>query len=177
MNDRSKVIAYLKQIGIKVDPNEFNNRLLIQKIVYLLKLKGFDIKYYYGTPYFEKRGVYSIELANDYCSYKNEFYELKTSYKLNKDEYEVLAEFKSLFGFSTPLLEAGTTYAYFAYEKGIEASNAYNKVKELKSKYCSPYEIAIGVSKVKEFLFEPIEEDKMLLERETAPWRTVGIHV
>ena len=177
MEDKDKVIAYLKQIGFKVNPDEFDNRLLIQKIVYLLKLKGLNIKYHYGKPYFEKRGVYSKELADDYCNYKNEFHELLTDYNLKKEEYETINEFNSIFEVSIPLLEAGTTYAYFAYEKGMEPSEAYNKVKEIKSKYCTPYEISMGVSKVKEFLFEPIEEDKELLEREIAPWRVVGIHV
>lgn len=70
MDDRSRVIAYLKQIGVKVDPNEFHDRLLIQKIVYLLKLKGLDIKYHYVNPYFGGRGIYSKELADGYCGHK-----------------------------------------------------------------------------------------------------------
>jgi hypothetical protein len=32
MKDKDRVIAYLKQIGFKVDPDDFDNRLIIQKI-------------------------------------------------------------------------------------------------------------------------------------------------
>ena len=171
-----KVIAYLKQIDFKADPDEFNSRLIIQKIVYLLILNGFNIRYNYGVPYFGRRGVYSKELADDYCTHKHEFRELITNYPLQKDEYVAMHEFRSIFDISIPLLEAGTTYAYFAYEKGIEPSEAYSTVKEIKSKYCTIYEIAIAVSNVKQFLFEPLEEDKRILEGEIAPWRVVGLN-
>jgi uncharacterized protein YwgA len=176
MKDKDKIIAYLKQIGFKIDPDEFDNRLIIQKIVYLLKLKGMNIGYYYGTPYFEKRGVYSKELADDYCNNASDFRGLVTNYDLKEDEHETIREFRSIFEISIPLLEAGTTYVYYAYEMCIEPSEAYNKTKEIKSKYCTSYEIAIGVSNVKQFLFEPMEEDKKLLEREVEPWRVVGVH-
>jgi len=174
--DKDKVIACLKQIGLKVDPDNFDDRLIIQKIVYLLKIKGLNIGYYYGTPYFEKRGVYSKELADDYCNNAPEFRGLVTNYALKEDEYEIIDEFRSIFDISIPLLEAGTTYAYFAYEMGMDPSEAYNKTKEIKSQYCTPYEIAIGVSNVKQFVFDPMEEDKEVLEREIELWQVGGVH-
>jgi hypothetical protein len=58
----------------------------------------------------------------------------------------------------------------------MDPSEAYNKIKDIKSKYCTPYEIAIGVSNVKQFVFEPMEEDKRVLKREIEPWRVVGVH-
>ena len=45
MEKRKKVIAFFKELGFEFDISRFDDRLIAQKLVCLLELKGIDLGY------------------------------------------------------------------------------------------------------------------------------------
>ncbi|CCJ36010.1 hypothetical protein BN140_1087 [Methanoculleus bourgensis MS2] len=171
MNDRSKVIACFREAGFRMDKDRFEHRLIAQKFVYLMKLKGVEFAYPFRLYV---RGPYSPLLAREYYQHADEFSRCETESTLSPTEAEHVAELTALFDKSPSLLEIGATYGYLAYEMHQPPQQAYRTVRRMKSFY-SNEQIVKGVNRAKQFLFVPTEEEKAALDAELGEWQRAGI--
>jgi len=163
-----KVIACLKALNFKPKVENFEHRLIIQKAVYLLQLKG--VKTGFGYHLYV-RGPYSKELTDQVYASKKKFENLESPASLSNAESRDIQEFKELFGeFKPSTLEIAATYSFFAFGEKQDALTALKNVKRMKSFY-SEAQIAVGVSKAKEFLFKPNEKELAGLKEELRPWQ------
>jgi|SRR3989338_6964809 len=163
-----KVVACLKAINLKPKIDEFEDRLLIQKAVYLLQLKGIKTNFSY---HLYVRGPYSKELTDEIYDNRNKVERLETSLKLSNTEAKMIGEFNELFfGLKPGILEVAATYSLFAFDQKQDAITALKNVKRMKSFY-SEAQIAVGISKAKEFLFRPSEKEISELKEELRPWQ------
>ena len=80
MEKRKKIIAIFKEMDFQPDISRFDDRLIAQKIVCLLELKGLKLGYPYSLYV---RGPYSPDLTMDLYKFTDEFQELKTESRLN----------------------------------------------------------------------------------------------
>ncbi|MBI3587777.1 hypothetical protein HY095_01140 [Candidatus Micrarchaeota archaeon] len=172
MGDRNKLIAWFREIGFKPRVDDFQDRLVAQKIVFLLELKKLHAGFKYNL---HVRGPYSPELAHELFSHKREFESLNTSAELSASEKEKVDEFKELFGTNASLLEAASTYAYFVSLEGSSPIDAIGKVKGLKP-FISEANIAVGISKVKQFLYPPSEEEIKGMKVEFSDWERAAAY-
>ena len=62
MGSISKVYALVERFGLDFEIAEFDHRIIVQKMICLLELKGLDLGYSYGLYL---RGPYSPELTSD----------------------------------------------------------------------------------------------------------------
>lgn len=95
----------LQEARVPASVDEFDNRLVVQKAVYLLQQRGVELGYPYN---WYVRGPYSSRLADDlFCLVKtpaNEAEEIK-SYGLGEKTRAVIANVKTLFEPTLPLSE------------------------------------------------------------------------
>ena len=168
-----KIVACFKALGFKPDVDNFEHRLIIQKAVYLLQLKGVKT----GAEYhLYVRGPYSRELTDQVYSNKKKVEQLETSASLTSGETKNLEEFKELFGELKPsTLEVAATYSFFAFDEKQDPLTAQKNVKKMKPFY-SEAQIAVGVSKAKEFLFVPTEKELAEMKEEFRPWQEASAH-
>lgn len=171
MGRRKKVIAFFRELGFHPDITRFDDRLVAQKLVCLLELKGIDLGYPCSMYV---RGPYSPELTKDLYEFSGEFEQLETASRLNSDERETANHLDRIFGLKPIPLEVGATYGYYALKEKCSPLEALTRVKRLKPFY-SEAQIAVGISKSKEFLFEPSTRDLEELEKETGIWRKASI--
>jgi uncharacterized protein YwgA len=171
MERRKKIIAIFRKLDFQLDISQFDDRLIAQKIVCLLELKGLKLGYPYSIYV---RGPYSPDLTMDLYQFTDEFQELKTESRLNSHEKEAADNLNRLFGLKPVLLEVGATYGYYVKRENCNPLEALKRVKQLKPFY-SQAQIATGVSKAKEYLFEPTAEDLEELRKETEPWQRAAL--
>lgn len=172
MDELKKVLRYLKELGFKPDVDKFQDRLVIQKTVCLLKMMGLDVGYSFSLYV---RGPYSPSLTNDLYSNRNEVNNLKTNYTSNEEEKKKLNVFSEISNNLEPtLLEIMSTYAFLIREPENNEKQAIIKLKKLKSFY-SEGRIAIGVSKAKQLLFKPSETDIEKMKAEFNDWQDASI--
>lgn len=171
VDDRSKVIACFREAGFRMDKNQFEHRLIAQKFVYLLKLKGVAFAYPF---HLSVRGPYSPTLAREYYQHADEFSRCETESTLSSAEADSVAELTALFDKSPSLLEIGATYGYLAYEMHQTPQKAYRTVRRMKSFY-SNEQIVRGVNRAKQYLFVPTDEEKAALRSELQEWQRAGI--
>jgi uncharacterized protein YwgA len=170
--DFDKVIACLKEIKFKPDISNFNDKLIIQKIVFLLKQKGIEFEANYG---FHIRGPYSPSLTKCIYAEREKLEQLKTTKQLTKKEEVIINEFKEIFAELTPgVLEVASTYAYFAFEKKQSPKEALQNVREIKGFYPEE-QIALGISKAKQFLYEPTKQELEEMKKESGAWEIASI--
>jgi len=170
--DLNKVIACLKEIGLKPKINSFQDRLVIQKVVYLLQCKGIQSGFGYNL---HVRGPYSPVLTKEVYEHKDAVQKLVTDAKLNASDSKKVEEFKELFsGLKPSLLEVAATYSYFAFQQHQDVITVLQNVKRMKSFY-SETQIAVGVSKAKQFLFMPNENDLAEMKEEAKIWQDASI--
>lgn len=169
MKAYQKVIAFFREIGFKPKVDEFQDRLRVQKITYLLErkgvLSGYDFKLHL-------RGPYCQPLMNDLYTHKNEFQNLESPAKLTQKEKHAVEELHEIFDLSPTLLEVAATYAFFAYEKGETAFQATLKTRELK-KNVSPGKLALGMNHAKRYLYTPTPEEIRDMKAEFAAWEAI----
>jgi len=165
-----KVIAILKELDFKPNVKSFQDRLIMQKLVYLLQLKGVKIGFDYGLYV---RGPYSPALTKGIYSHIDDFENLKTAEKLAPNEREAIHELKEIFELKPGWLEVAATYAYFIKE-GFGQIEATKKVKKLKP-FFSEGMIAVGISVAKEFLFMPSKKIEEEMKKEFSAWENAYI--
>jgi uncharacterized protein YwgA len=171
MENRKKLIAFFKELGFELDISRFDDRLVAQKIVCLLDLKGIELGY---TCSMYVRGPYSPDLTQDLFEFTNEFENLKTDVRLSTSEKEIAGELGMIFGLKPIPLEVGATYGYYTLRQNCDPLEALRHVKRLKPFY-SEAQIAIGISKAKEFLFKPTQRDLEDLKKETGIWQRASL--
>lgn len=171
MEKHKKVIAFFKELGFAFDVSRFDDRLIAQKLVCLLEFRGIDLGY---SCSLYVRGPYFPDLTLDLYSFTREFETLDTGERLNAKEKEAAGELGRIFGLKPIPLEVGATYGYFAIRQDCDPLEALRQVKKLKPFY-SEAQIALGVSKAKEFLYMPSREDLEDLKKETGIWQRASI--
>ncbi len=154
-----------------MDKDRFEHRLIAQKFVYLLKLKGVEFAYPFRLYV---RGPYSPALAREYYQHADEFFRCETESTLSPAEAGAVAELTGLFDKSPSLLEIGATYGHLAYEMRQPPEQAYRTVRRMKSFY-SNEQIVKGVNRAKQYLFVPTDEEVAALEAELQEWQRAGI--
>ncbi|UUX92962.1 hypothetical protein [Methanoplanus endosymbiosus] len=171
MGDWKKAVAVFKEMKFPIDCNRFEEKLAAQKIICMLQLKGMNLNYPFRLNI---RGSYSKEFTRDYYNYNHEFKNLITDTTLSEDEKITVNALDSLFKKSPSLLEIGATYAYLTENLGKSPIEAFGIVKQEKGFYPDT-KIAKGISKAKEFLFEPTLEDLDWLKEETGPMQRASL--
>ena len=79
MEKYRKVIAFFKELGFQFDISRFDDRLIAQKLVCLLDLRGIDFGY---SCSLYVRGPYSPDLTQDLYAFTREFETLETGSRL-----------------------------------------------------------------------------------------------
>ena len=171
MEKRKKVIAFFKELGFEFDISRFDDRLIAQKLVCLLELRGIDLGY---SCNLYVRGPYSPDLTQDLYAFTNEFENLETGSRLNILEKEAAGELSRIFGLKPVPLEVGATYGYYALRQNSDPLEASRQVKRLKPFY-SEAQIALGISKAKQFLYKPTPQDLEELKKETGIWQRASL--
>lgn len=171
MAKRKRVIAFFKELDFRFDISSFDDRLIAQKLVCLLELKGIDLGY---SCSLYVRGPYSPDLTQDLYAFPTEFADLNTRSRLTPEEKEAADNLGRIFGLRPVPLEVGATYGYYILRQGSDPLEAVRQVKRLKPFY-SEAQIALGVSKAKQFLFTPTNEDLAALKEETGIWQRASL--
>lgn len=171
MEKRKKVIAFFKELGFEFDISRFDDRLIAQKIVCLLEFRGIDLGY--SCSLYVKK-PYSPDLSQDLFGFTREFETMETSTRLNSAEKEAADELGRIFGLKPVPLEVGATYGYYSIRQECDPLEALLRVKRLKPFY-SEAQIALGISKAKQFLFKPTQEDLEELKKETGIWQRASL--
>ena len=171
MEKQKKVIAFFKELGFEFRISRFDDRLIAQKLVCLLDLKGVNLGYPYSIYV---RGPYSPNLTEDLFAFTNEFENLETESRLSAAEKETAGDLGRIFGLKPVPLEVGATYGYYSLRQNCNPLEALRQVKKLKPFY-SEAQIALGISKAKEFLFRPTEKDLIELKKETGIWQRASL--
>lgn len=171
MEKRKKVIAFYKELGFNPDIAQFDDRLIAQKLVCLLELRGIDLGYPCSLYV---RGPYAPDLTKDLFAHTSEFENHETGTRLSAAEKEIAADLGRIFGLKPVPLEVGATYGFYTLRYGSTPLEAVRQVKELKPFY-SEAQIALGISKAKEFLFRPTPKDLEELKRETGIWQRASL--
>ena len=169
----NKAIACLKAIGIKPKVDLFGDRIKIQKAIFLLEQKGVEMGFNYGL---HLRGPYSPTLTQEIYAHQEEVEKLQTHETLNKVEQEKIKEYIEIFDDSeASILEVAATYALFAYKYRFDPVSATKRVKEMK-KFYSEKQLALGMSKAKQFLYKPTKEELGEIKKEHKVWQEASAH-
>ncbi len=171
MEKHKKVIAFFKELGFEFTLSRFDDRLIAQKLVCLLELRGISLGYPCSIYV---RGPYSPHLAEDLFTFKNEFEKRETTSHLSSTEKETAGDLGRIFGLKPVPLEIGATYGYYTIRQDFDPLQALRQVKRLKPFY-SEAQIALGISKAKEFLFRPTPGDLEELKKETGIWQRASL--
>jgi uncharacterized protein YwgA len=150
-----KVIAVLKNLGIKPDIEVYEWRFFIQKVIHLSKCLGISFDYDF-TLYLS--GPYCPTLTQDYYDYSSSVQNLETDYSLKKNELDILSIIKNrLFNKSVKnvFLEAVSTIVHLKkITSEISDDQIFETVKSLKP-YIKDSMIVIARNKAKELMFKP----------------------
>ncbi|MEK6954350.1 MAG: hypothetical protein AABX01_05045 [Candidatus Micrarchaeota archaeon] len=160
MERLDKLIAYLKEFGLKPKVDNFESKLIIQKAVCLLELQGAQLGYGYSLYV---RGPYSPELTQEMYANKQKIQNLETGSSLTSKEENMAKKIKEFTDLIPSMLEIVATYAYLV-KSGLNPSEATTRLRKLKPFY-SASQIIMGINRAKE-LFPPSakEVDDMLKE-------------
>jgi uncharacterized protein YwgA len=89
-----KIAACFKAILEKdLNMDSFEDRIRLQKIVYILKHAGLGFRYSFG---WHIRGPYSPDLADDGYSYKENKEKMAFSYSFSENEKRIIAQVKTI---------------------------------------------------------------------------------
>ena len=171
MGDWKKAVAVFEEMAFPVDCNKFEEKLVAQKTICLLQLKGMNFDYPFGMYV---RGSYSPALTQDYYDHREEFENLTAGVSLSDEEKAVVRTLDHLFEKSPSLLEIGATYAFVVGQLQMSPVEGFRIIKEPKGFYRDS-QIARGISKAKQFLFEPTENDLEWLRQETGPMQRASL--
>lgn len=171
MGDWKRAIAVFREMKFPMNTESLEDKIIAQKTVCMLQLKGMDFNYPFGLYV---RGSYSPAFTQDYYLHAKEFKELATDAAVSAEEKAMVNDLDAIFQKSASLLEIGVTYAYLVREMGKSPAEAFRIIKETKGFYRDTL-IAKGISKAKEFLFEPEPEDLEWLREECGPMQEASL--
>jgi len=171
MERLDRMIACLKQAGMRPKVDNFQQKLIIQKAMCLLSLLGMKTGYSFSLYV---RGPYSPDLTKDLYAHTEQVEKLESSYKLNEKEVEMVEKVLEISDKLDPtMLEVAATYAFLWKGMGKNVKEALIELKRLKPFY-SAAQIAVGVSRAKE-LFPPSEEEVKRMKAEMADWEAAAV--
>lgn len=163
------VIACLKELGVKPSLGTFENRLVIQKLVYLLQKLEVPTGFQYGLYV---HGPYSPDLTKCLYAHQKELETLQTRHVLTAKEAGAVNQLKEI-NLKPEFLEVMSTYLCLSIDLHEKEDDAIRRLKELKP-FFSEGDVAVGVSKAKQLLFKPTKEDLEWLKKENAAWSAVS---
>jgi hypothetical protein len=170
MGDVEKVIACFKELKFVPCIDDFQHRLIVQKINCLLNFGGINTGFECNLYL---KGPYSPDLAKALYTQTEKFTKHDTTVSLNEREKNTVVELNSIFGLNPSYLEIGSTYAFLTIKYGMSPSDAIISIKRTKS-FFTDSQIAIAVSKSKEFLARPSKELIDLVTKEGEMWDTAS---
>ena len=171
MLNRDKVIESFHQLGFAPRVGEFEDRMLIQKCVLLLQLKGLGTTYPYRLHI---RGPYCEELNLEAFAHRPEFEAPIAKDALCDEERAIVAEFGETFELRPNQLEVAGTYAFFVSCDGLDHLEAHHRTRKLKS-FVPAAQQALAISRAKRFLYPPTEEETREMKDEFAPWQSASL--
>ena len=162
------MIACFKELGIKPKVDNFQSKLVMQKVTYLLDAMGVKTGFSFSLYI---RGTYSPDLTAALYQHKTEVEAQETSEKLSSSELEHVRHLEEVMGgeFRPSIVEIAATYAYLAYYLKMSSNGARIKLRQMKSFY-SEADFAVGINRAKELFFHPTEEDLRKLKEEMRTW-------
>lgn len=163
-----KVIACFKALGFKPRVDDFESRLVAQKLVYLLQLSGVDLGFAFEL---NARGPYSHAFTVEFYGNRSDFEKLATKEELTAREAKTVGALKE-FELNPGRLEAAAAYAFFV-KQGFSAVDAWRKLKADKP-FLRGSDACLGVNAVKPLLFPLTKEDLDEVRRECAPWQELA---
>ncbi len=113
-------------------------------------------------------------LTQDLFTFTRDFENLKTDARLDQEEKETVDDLGRIFGLKPVPLEVGATYGFYTLRQNSDPLEASRQVRSLKPFYSSA-QIALGISKAKEFFFRPSREDLEELKKETGIWQRASL--
>lgn len=171
MSNFSKVKACLLALNYSsLSGDNFEDKLVIQKVVYLLKLKGIEFSYPFNLYV---RGPYSPSLTRDIYGHKKELIDLRSNEELSPSEKKVIQEFIDVMELRPAQLEVAATYAYFAFERRLDAVSSTAHVRRMKGFYPEA-QIALGISRAKQLLFRPTADQIASMKEEDGMWESAS---
>jgi len=160
-----KALACLRAAGLNPQIDSFEDRLKIQKGVYLLQKLGVQTGFSYGLYV---HGPYSPNLAKCLFEHQQELDKLGASYHLIEKEQEA-AKRLSEIEFKQNLLEIISTYLCLNLDLHYSAEDSLKRLREIKS-FMPESDLAVGVSKAKQLMFKPTHEELEELKKELLLW-------
>ncbi len=172
MTDIGKVIACFKELEFHFHLENFEDRLIAQKIVCLLQLKGVELGYPSGLYI---RGPYSPVLTQDLYENGKDISCYKTEVSLSEQEKGSVNELKNIFGLSSSLLEIGATYGF---QNQILHQDHFDSFKELKKMkpFYSDAMLALGASKAKQFFGKVSDDNMKEMKVEFEAWQNASFY-
>ncbi|MEA2035391.1 MAG: hypothetical protein U9N40_07915 [Euryarchaeota archaeon] len=171
MGDWNKAVAVFDEMNFSVDCNKFEDKMIAQKTICLLQLKGMNLDYPFGMYV---HGSYSPAFTKDYYEHNQEFKNRISDVSLSDEEIVMVKTLDNIFQKTPSLLEIGATYAFIVEKMGKSSVEAFRIVKDTKGFYRDT-QIAKAISKAKQFLFEPTPKDLDWLKKETGPMQQASL--
>jgi len=162
----SKLIRALEHLGIPLNVDDFESRIRVQKVAYILEFMGVNLGYLFNLYV---HGPYSPQLALDYYHCKEGSIGEELNCELSKEEKDVLKRIKKVVKPYTKseILEGMSTILYLIKEGKIkEPDEAFEILKELKPNLTEK-DITLSINGAKMLLFDKTkvtEEMKKELE-------------
>ena len=166
MDEIEKVIAAFREMKFRPNIDDFQDRLIAQKINCLLNLSGVNTGFECNLYI---RGPYSPQLADALFTNRERVETLQSSVVFRSEEKEKIKELKSIFGTNASHLEIGSTYGYLTMKMHMPPMEAIKTVKSMKS-FFTEAQIAVGISKAKEFLITPTKDVEAEVIAESEMW-------
>lgn len=172
MGDMSKVISYMKAMGMKkIRAENFEDKIRVQKAACLLNLMGIKTGYNFSLYI---RGPYSPGLTQDIYGHKEELEGMKTDYEPGEREIKALGVLEEASkGLEPAILEIMATFAYIWKGQKKDLKEAMLETKRLKPFY-SDVQIAVGTNCAK-MLFPPTEAEVRRMKSEMNAWEAAAI--
>ena len=171
MGELNKVIACMKEFGKKSKVDDFQDKLVIQKVVCLLELLDFDMNYKFSMYV---RGPYSPDLTADLYQNKEKVESLKSDYVFSNKEKSLITKVaQTSNNFEPAMLEIMATYTFLVQKKSLSSRDATMELKKIKSFY-SESKIAVGLSRAKQ-LFPPTEKQVEEMKAEFADFEDAAL--
>ena len=163
-----RVLACFERLGIKFKLDDFESRLIAQKLVYLIEQMGVPLGYR-GTYGYYIRGTYSPTLTKDLFEARNLGLLVAPRPALSHADEGKIDYLKKGMELRAHQLEVAAAYRYLTAERGMTPEQALRDIKTNKS-FIPEKEIALGISRCKQMFPQQTASDIDALESEMAAW-------